>query len=360
MSASSIGSTLLSPHSLVDSPRPDRGEVRGEEPPKNSTPLREVLACVDGSELGSGLMLHAHAIACALGARLTLLRVLETEVANVAPADSLSWEIRQLEARAHLDGLAAKLHRLEPGVRSELIQGHAAEQICSWAEQHDIDLTALCSHGERGVTDFDLASTARKLIDRVSGSLLLVPSAAASKAEVRYQRILVPLDGSPRAESVVPIAMRIAAFEKAEVLFVHVVPVPEITREGAFDTEGADLERRVIEHNHRVANIYLDRIRARASQAGASVRALVIGDGSVRTRLERVIREEQADLVVMSAHGHSGLIDSPCGSVTEYAMTHAATPTLVVREPTRRRMLRVGRSDRQVRERLDSPAHESL
>jgi nucleotide-binding universal stress UspA family protein len=317
------------------------------------------VACLDGSELGSGIVPHAQVVARALGARLTLLHVLETEATGAGPPDSLDWGIRQREARAHLEGLAAQLGDLESGVRSELIQGSAAEQICCWTEQHNVDLTVLCSHGARGATDWDLASTARKLIDRAPGSLLLVPATAVAKEEVRYQRILVPLDGSPRAESVVPVALRIAASQKAEVLFAHVVPVPELTRTGPLDAEGADLERRVVERNHRVASAYLDRLRARVSQA-ARVRVLVVGDGSVRTRLERLIREEGADLVVMSAHGHTGRTDSPCGSVTEYAVTHATTPLLVVRDRARGRMRRVGPSSSRPLERLAPPGPATL
>jgi nucleotide-binding universal stress UspA family protein len=343
---------LLSSHSLMDAPRRGRRSSRTEKPPKDTTSFREILACLDGSELGSGIMPHAHAIARALGGHLTLLHVLETET-SVDPPDPLDWEIRQREARAHLGDLAADLGDLEPGVRAELIQGRAAEQICSFVEQHDVDLTVFCSHGARGLTDWSLASTARKLIERTPGSLLLVPAGAAAEAgEVRYRRVLVPLDGSPRAESVLPVATRIAAFHKAELLLVHVIPVPDLTRVGPLDAEGADLERRVVAHNQRVANAYLERLRARAGRVGSRVRTLVVEDGSVRTRLERVIREERADLVVMSAHGHTGRTDSPCGSATEYAVTHATTPLLVVRERTPRRARRVDPSALQPRDRV--------
>ena len=350
---------LLSPHSL-DSPRPGPPSSQAEEPPTSTASFGEILACVDGSELGRGVMPHAHAVPRALGARLTHLHVLETEAGGAAPADPLDWGIRQQEARAHLHDLAAQLGGLGSDVRSELIQGRAAEQICSWVEQHSVDLTVLCSHGARGVTDWDLASTARKLVDRTPGSLLLVPAAAAAKEEVRYPRILVPLDGSPQAESVVPIAMRIAGFEKAEVIFVHVVPVPEITRAGPLDAEGAELERRVVEHNHRVANAYLDRIRARASPAGVRVRALIVGNGSVRMRLERLIHEERANLVVMSAHGFTSRTDSSCGSVTEDALTHATTPLLIVRDRARHRIRRVASSSTRQLERLAPWGHATL
>ncbi len=225
-------------------------------------------------------------------------------------------------------------------------------------------LLAMSAHAsienpEGGLTDWDLASTARKLIERVPGSLLLVPAAAAEKrGEVRYRRILVPLDGSPRAESVVPIAVRIAASEQAELLFVYIVPVPEITRAGPLDAEGAELERRVIEHNRRVATAYLDRLRAR--QAGSRVGVRVISDGNAQRGLERLIREEGMDLVVMSAHGHTGQTDSPCGSVTEHVLTHSSTPLLVVRDRALRSVRRVDPSSPRPLERPVSSGHATL
>jgi nucleotide-binding universal stress UspA family protein len=98
-----------------------------------------------------------------------------------------------------------------------------------------------------------------------------------------------------------------------------------------------------MEHNLRVAGVYLDRLRARLNHAGLRARALVlvVRDGNVSTRLERAIQEEAADLVVMSAHGQTGRTDCSRGGVTEYAVSHATTPLLVIRERIRRRMQRV-------------------
>lgn len=154
--------------------------------------------------------------------------------------------------------------------------------------------------------------------------------------------------------------MQIAASEKAEVLFVHIVPIPEITRVGPLDAEGQSLERRVIEHNRRVASAYLDRLRARVGLAGSQVRTLVAEDGSVRTRLERLIRGERADLVVMSAHGSSGRTDCPCGSVAEHALTHASTPVLIIRDRTRHRSKGLRPAPARCVERPENPGQPTL
>lgn len=329
-----------SSHSLLDPSDSTHPSERDATRSIHAASIREVLACLDGSELGCGVVPHAHQITRALGARLTLIHVLEPDpaaVADAAPADPLDWGIRRREAREHLGKALVRLGVPDSTIRSELIQGRPAEQICRWAESHDIDLTVLCSHGAHGLTEWGLASTARKLIERIPGSLLLIPADVASRAEAkRYRRILVPLDGSPRAESVLPIAMRIAESQDAEVILVHIVPIPEIVRTGLLDAEASELERRVIEHNRRAATVYLDRLRSRISQSGARVRAIVVEEGGIRARLDHVIREQEADLVVMSAHGRAGRTESACGCVTEFALCHATVPILMLRDRKRR------------------------
>jgi len=339
MTAASGLPMLLAPHSLVGStPSTKSPTKRKSERRVDSSSVREVVVCLDGSDLGRRVVPHAQLIADALSARLTLLHVLETDAAAASPADPLDWRIRQREARAHLDDVKTDLTESDVGIRSELVEGRAAEQICRWAKQHQIDITVLCSHGQRGLTGWDLGSTARKLIDRVPGSLLLVPAVAAARDEAaRYRRILVPLDGSPQAESVAPLVMRIASAQRAEVLFVHVVRDPEIARMGPLDTEGAELERRVLEHNRAVASDYLDRLRSRVGQPGTQLRTLVVSGGTAQAQLERLIRAEKVDLVAMSAHGLTSRCDCPCGGVTEYLVTHAVTPVLVVRDAARMR-----------------------
>lgn len=361
MNAASTSPMLLMSHSLIDSPRREGASPKkSNEASRGATSVHEIVACLDGSELGTGIVPHARALARAFGARLTLLRVLETDSAEAVPLDALDWGIRQREARTHLKRVEAELGEVEAGCSSELIQGRAAEQICSWAAQHEVDLTVLCSHGIRGVTDWDLASTARKLVDRAPGSLLLVPATSAAKEDVRYRRILIPLDGSSRAESVIPLATRIGKSEGAEVLLVHIVPVPEFTRTGPLDAEGSELERRVVEYNLRAATSYLDRLRARVRQGGVRVRTRVVADGHVPTKLAALVRSEDVDLLVMSAHGHTGRTDAPCGSVAEHAVTHATTPILMVRERSRRRMRRVKPRGVEVRESLGSQAAATL
>lgn len=305
----------------------------GSEPARIA--FRRIAACVDGSELGERVLPHAFAVAKAFGAPLTLVRALECGSARGRLLDPIEWDLRRKEAREYLERLTTAGGSIRD-VQSELIEGPAAEQICSWARHHEVELTVLCTHGERGQSEWSLASTARKLVDRAPGSLLLVPASARSSADViRYRRILVPVDGSPSAESVLPVAAQLAAAHDAELLLAHVVPIPEFTEIGPLEAADIALRDQLSRRNDRVANLYLDRLREQLAQSAFPVRAIVINGhgGDVRSRLLRLITDESVDLVVLSAHGRTARSDAVFGNVTAYLVTHASTPLFVVRRP---------------------------
>lgn len=291
-----------------------------------------VAACLDGSELGERVIPHALAVARALGAPLTLLRVLECKTATGEPPDPLEWDIRRRESRDYVARLAGDHDGIEVRVDSEVIEGQVAEEICLWARQHGVDITVLCTHGARGATEWSLASTARKLVEGAPGSILVVPAAAPSQAPVAcYRRVLVPVDGSPRAESVIPLATRIATSQAAELILAHVVPVPELIETGPLDSETLELRERLVRRNERVANEYLDRLRAQLAGSEVSVRVLVLRGGDARGRVARLIVDEAVDLVVLSAHGRSARADVSLGSVAAHLVAHAVVPLLIVR-----------------------------
>src|SRR5438034_8799163 len=69
-----------------------------------------VVACLDLSTAGEGVLPHAIGIARCFRARLNLLHVLEPAVeAADGPADPYTWELRAAEAREYLLGLAVAL-----------------------------------------------------------------------------------------------------------------------------------------------------------------------------------------------------------------------------------------------------------
>jgi nucleotide-binding universal stress UspA family protein len=309
---------------------------------EGKTALRRVLACFDGSGLGEWSLPHAMAIARALGAPVTLLRVLECPTDDQAPADPLQWEIRRREAHEYMDRLATQCDRSATAVDSALLEGKAAEEICRWSTDHDVDLTVVTTHGAGGHSPWALASTARKLLERAPGSFLIVPSTVQpSDRTAHYRRVLVPLDGSPQAETALAIAARIATAHESELIVAHVVPVPELTQIGPLEAEDVELSDRLRRRNERVARAYLDRLRAQLADEHTNLRVILLQGGDVASRLAGVAARERIDLVVLAAHGRSGRLHLPCGGVTADLIARSSVPMLVVRSRAARMMRRI-------------------
>jgi nucleotide-binding universal stress UspA family protein len=289
-----------------------------------------IAACLDGSEIGESVLPHARAMSRALGGPLTLLRVLEGSTGAERP-DPVDWELMRRDAQGYLERIAERGQR-DGAADVAVVEGTAAEEICLWVRNHGAALTVVSSHGGSGKTLWGLASTARKLVESGPGSFLLVPARTGSREGVaRYRRVLVPLDGSALAESVVPFALRLAEAHGAELLLAHVVPGLELTEIGPPDAEDLELRERLMRRNERVGGQYLDRLRSQLVGSDVDVRALVLSGGDARGALTRLIGEEDVDLVVLSARGRSGRPEMPLGSVASHLVAHAEVPLLIVR-----------------------------
>jgi nucleotide-binding universal stress UspA family protein len=311
------------------SPSPAHDQVI--HPTAEAVPYR-IAACVDTSAMARDVIAHAVAVAKALQGELTLVRVLETRRAGGMPADPVEWEIRRREARDAMGRIVEQQAGSIVDIKAQVVEGHPAEQIWLWARDHDVALTVFSTHGEDNVMGRTLGKTASLVINGAIGSFLLIPRSVAHEPVVRYRRILVPLDGSCGAESVLPVAVKLARAHDGEIILVHVVPVAELTEIGPLEAEAIELRQRLIARNERVARDYLDRIRGRLADQGIAVRGLVLRDGDVRRRLARSVVDEAADLVVLSAHGRGGHADVPHGSIAAYQLAHAATPLLIMNQ----------------------------
>ena len=298
---------------------------------------RHVVACVDSSEHSARVLPHAYAIAGALGMPVTLLQVLEAKAAVPARADPIEWDLRRHEARSMLRAMAAHQEpATAPGIH--LAEGIIADEIIRYLQDQRDNLLVLGTQGNQGEQSSGrqcLGGTVHTVLDRTLDSVLLVPDGPGT-AKPRYERIIVPLDGSPWSESIMPLAVRVARSTDAELILAHVVPAPELTEPHPLEPEDIELRQRVLERNELTARYYLDRLRRHLCVQGPRVRVLLRHGDNVCTSLARMVASEAVDLVIMSARGHSNCChdDVRYGHVTSYLMSHATTPVLVIRPKT--------------------------
>jgi nucleotide-binding universal stress UspA family protein len=297
--------------------------------------FRHVLACVDSSSFARAVMAHAVAVAVAMGARLTVMQVLEPTAADHAPTDPVAWDLRHREAVVEVERLASGAGR-DVGAEALVIEGPAAERICQWARGHKVDLTVLGACGESGWCEFGLGGTARRVAESVPGSVLLTPTSEVGDEAVRYHRVMTPLDCSSRAECALPVAVSIAAAHGAEMILVHATPDVVLTEVAPLEVEDLELRNGLRRRNVRVAQRYLKQIQARLLLNGDVTRTRLLPSGDPRHALARAASDLGIDVIVLSSSGLSGHPDLSVGSVAEYLMVHTATPILLVRGQTAR------------------------
>jgi nucleotide-binding universal stress UspA family protein len=299
--------------------------------------FNRILVPLDGSALAECVLPHAVAFAQVTGAEVTLLRVVEqnTTPDQVESIDPVSWHLRRVEVENYLEDIARRLQAVNPSMPVErvLLEGQAAERIVEFAHDHPLDLIILSSHGSSGLSGWNVSSVVQKIILRAYTSILIIRAyqpQVAQLADLCYQRILVPLDGSARAEYVLPMVNLLSQKCQADFIsLAHVVARPEVPRRGPLTPEENELVNHLVERNYGEATAYLDQLKARLP---GEVHARVEVSDSVITTLQNLIEEEQADLVLLSAHGYSGRQKYPYGSVGISFIAYGTTPLLIMQD----------------------------
>jgi len=298
---------------------PSQGSARYPKKPR-------VLACVSRTPEADAVAAQSIAVAHSLGLEVTFASVIEQAVHSAVPADPIEWQLNWEKQHAQLQDLK---HRNEGSAKtsSVVLVGEPSEELIDWGEENGASLLAFSTGTPSNGKGMGL--TTLRILQSGATSLLLVPPQAEASVQ-RYRRILVPVDGSARAESVLPIAKRIARTHDAELILVHVIP--EATRPEGFEARAlGNLQIEFEREKQQTARAHLEQLRSRTEEESLSLRSLLLGPADPRTATCQLASDLSVDLVVMSSHGATALSDVPCGSVAEYLATHCSMPVLMVR-----------------------------
>jgi nucleotide-binding universal stress UspA family protein len=296
--------------------------------------FEHILVPLDGSPLAECVLSHTVALAQTFGARVTLLQAVERGRATGLnrAIDPLSWHIRKVEAEAYLDEIVARLQAVDLRTDKVLLEGLAAERIIEFAHDQDVSLILLSSHGQSGLSEWNINSVVQKVILRAYMPVLIVRAyqpAISDLTGLRYRRLLVPLDGSQRAECVLPLASSLARFYDSQLLLAHVVSRPEVPRRAPLTQEEIELADRLTELNRREAVTYLEDLRSRLL-SDAQIRLLI--SEYAAAALHELVVQENVDLVLLSAHGYTGEAKWPYGSVALNFIAYGTTPLLIMQD----------------------------
>lgn len=297
--------------------------------------LRTVLLPLDRSVLAECVLPHAVAVASALHARIILLHVLEPQ-ASTEPqqvVDPLEWRVMRAEAERYMGDVQSRLEAAGVAAEVQLVDGRAADQIVKFAHENEIELVIMSSHGLSGLSGWNLSSVVQKVVARVYTSVMIVRAyrpAPAGLRDVRYARLLAPLDGSQRSEVALPILSDLARAHSGQVLLAHVVRQPEMPGRTPPRADDTDLIAQFVERNRAEGLQYLEELRERLSSLEVETRLLVAHQ--VEGALHALAEQEDVDLVLLTAHGFGGEPGWPYGSVVISFLSYGFAPVIIVQD----------------------------
>lgn len=149
-----------------------------------------------------------------------------------------------------------------------------------------------------------------------------------------YKKILVPLDGSQRAERILPHVEALAAQGKAAVVLLQVIePASAEFTPGLnmmVTPQELDLYWKSLQAAEEAAKEYLKKKVADLEKKKISAEGVVRRGEPVNSIIE-VAKKEKADLIAMASHGRTGLSRVFYGSVANGLLHKVDRPLLVIR-----------------------------
>ncbi len=145
-----------------------------------------------------------------------------------------------------------------------------------------------------------------------------------------FKHMLVPLDGSARAEQAIPIAARLARAVDGTVILLEVAVVPiDFQAEEKWPAE--IYSQKVMDAGLKQAYVYLNSLTAMPELAGVKTRVEVIV-GDIAPSILNAIEPLGADLIVMCSHGYTGFKRWELGSIAHKIVPHSLVPVLLLRD----------------------------
>jgi nucleotide-binding universal stress UspA family protein len=287
---------------------------------------RSVLVPLDGSAISERALDVAESLILAKkDTSLTLLRGLETpRLSAWLPAEMLPlYEQEKALVTDYLGKHADALEEKGLKVRTVLAPGPGpVEAVIAECSAGRADLVVMSSHGERGWIKSFLGSNTEKIARLAPTQILVVKGPEAP--QLPFKRILIPLDGSDRAENALPVTLDVAPGGSARITLVG---VSVVFQGHAFE---GDLKT-VVEPDFKRIQSYLDEQAEWLINCGYQVETL-IRRGDPSEEILKVAETERSDLIVMTSQGRTGLARWFYGSVAERILRHSDCSVLVLKD----------------------------
>lgn len=264
--------------------------------------FKKILVPLDGSKRSEAVLGPVLKMAeNSTGSAILFHAVLPSELFSLTAAQYVRRERQR--ATEYLHELSQRLGGHGATVVEKVVTGDPAGSILTEAQQADVDLIAMTTHGRGGVQGWPIGSVTERILKKATRPVLVLRGDPASAAGIR--RILIALDGSEAAMAAIPPASELAAALGASVVLVHVGTHVPLTVQRA--------------------------VRAVNRQRIPVTTRLLHGDPT--RSLLAAAQEEASDLLAITAPRSPQGERSLLGRVGEALMSETQQPLLVVRAP---------------------------
>ena len=294
-----------------------------------------MLIPLDGSKTAENVLPYGRRLAAVAHVAVELLGVVEmADIAGDIAANQATYAealIREAvrNSTEYLESVARTFRNGK--VRCTVEQGRPQDVITAAAAAESDTLIAMATHGRSGVSRWLLGSVTEKVLRGTSNPLLVVRAPGDSKTdgEAVLSSVIVPLDGSDIAETILsPVAALAKALEMQVILLrVYGVPLATYGEDDYYVPDYLELKDQIKDE----ADSYLNSRAGLLRQQGVAEVSTVIIEGSAADAIISLARKTPDNLVAMSPYGRSGLQRWILGSVTEKVVRHCEDPVLIAR-----------------------------
>jgi nucleotide-binding universal stress UspA family protein len=304
--------------------------------------FEKILLPLDLSEASEIVVPYASELAGKFGSELILYHVRPPEREDLEHL-FMDYLNRQAETiKQNIKKNASK----EVNVTIKIAAGAPEQNICELINSNKIDLVIMASVSSSGLKiGKTLGSVVEHICHTVPVPVMLIRPRRAQLTGKRllFNNLLLPLDGSILSKLAVPVAEEVAVGLKIPVMLFEMALLPYPSETGSYLNGNEyvkvnERDEQVIESNYASANeaeesrvlAELMTVEEELKENGITVGHRITSGIDAAKEIIQISKDVDANLIVMSTHGRSGLNRWMMGSVAEKVLRYGDVPLLLV------------------------------
>ena len=292
-----------------------------------------ILIPLDGSKVAEQVVPYARNLAKTLILPVELFQALDAEALEslASPGqgryvDTLVNE-RRTSSSEYLQTVGKSFKQIPVSCTLEI--GKPEDLILDKAAADAQTLVVVATHGRSGFQRWVLGSVADKVLHGVANDLFLIRATEQGNTEgaATLSKVIVPLDGSPLAEKVLPRIVELGKQMPLEVILMRAYALPPAIAPNEYPGYGQEL----FDQLETEAKDYLSEKAKELAAQGLSKISSVVDMGYGAEEITALAHKTPDNFIAMCTHGRSGVKRWALGSVTDRVVRHSGDPVLIIR-----------------------------